>query len=619
MANKFIIQVQAKGFEQLQAQLKRSDGAMKNYGDSSQRAGKQTNAFRKQIALARNNLLLYTFAITGASRVFGTFIKRASDTRESISQFKQVFGDQADAAMDFADTLTTAFGQSKSDVVSLMASLQDTFVPLGFSRKEASKLSGALTQLSFDVASFKNASSPEVSNAFTSAIVGNHEAVRRFGIVITEARVKQKALEMGTFSGSGAMSAQAKVLARTQLIIEGSNDAIGDFERTQHEFANQVRILQNEFKDLSIEIGNALIPVAKVMMHFASVTHLKAYAVALGGIGVAYGVVNRQAILAAISTVKFRTALIKSGLGIAVLAFGELASRIGSTDKETKKLNKDLIDLQNDLDSLGDEDSKGVSFFKIIERHIGKTATKVTAFDLALQRVQAKIQKQKDLAADLDESMLGFDKAEEQMNFINDMLDDQQTKLISQEELSATIASNNSARFRKEQDDMLKRANALKGFSDQLGRAVVEGQALGPAVVNSVKAIAAELVAQAASLAFLNLLTGGGVSASKAGFGLLDAITGHTGGLITNNGVQKFANGGMVSGGDNVPILAQSGEFIMNREATQRVGLDNLRDMNSGGTSSPTINVSIQGGIVQDDYVRNTLIPALNKQGVSLA
>jgi hypothetical protein len=75
----------------------------------------------------------------------------------------------------------------------------------------------------------------------------------------------------------------------------------------------------------------------------------------------------------------------------------------------------------------------------------------------------------------------------------------------------------------------------------------------------------------------------------------------------------------MVSGGDNVPILAQSGEFIMNREATQRVGLDNLRDMNSGGTSSPTINVSIQGGIVQDDYVRNTLIPALNKQGVSLA
>ena len=74
MANKFVIEVKAKGFGNLNNQLKRSVDAMKNYGNNSQRAGRQTNEFRKQIALVRNNLLLYTFALTGAARVFNSFI-----------------------------------------------------------------------------------------------------------------------------------------------------------------------------------------------------------------------------------------------------------------------------------------------------------------------------------------------------------------------------------------------------------------------------------------------------------------------------------------------------------------------------------------------------------------
>ena len=77
--------------------------------------------------------------------------------------------------------------------------------------------------------------------------------------------------------------------------------------------------------------------------------------------------------------------------------------------------------------------------------------------------------------------------------------------------------------------------------------------------------------------------------------------------------------GGMVQGPDNVPILAQSGEFIMNREATQSIGLDTLQAMNDTGSPTSTVNVTIQGGVVQEDYVRNKLIPALEKQGANLA
>mgnify|MGYP005814177155 FL=1 len=91
------------------------------------------------------------------------------------------------------------------------------------------------------------------------------------------------------------------------------------------------------------------------------------------------------------------------------------------------------------------------------------------------------------------------------------------------------------------------------------------------------------------------------------------AMFGHTGGLVKNNGIQRFATGGMVGGQDNVPIMAQAGEFVMRREAVQNIGVQNLAQMNRSGSAGRSVTINIHGGVVQDDYVRNELIPAINK------
>ena len=117
----------------------------------------------------------------------------------------------------------------------------------------------------------------------------------------------------------------------------------------------------------------------------------------------------------------------------------------------------------------------------------------------------------------------------------------------------------------------------------------------------------------------LNMITGGGASAGAMGFDMLGSLIGHKGGAITNKGVQRFARGGAVQGGDNVPILAQAGEFIINRNSAQSIGLDQLQAMNETGMPANYINVTIQGGMVQDDYVRYPLIPEMNKQGANIA
>lgn len=103
---------------------------------------------------------------------------------------------------------------------------------------------------------------------------------------------------------------------------------------------------------------------------------------------------------------------------------------------------------------------------------------------------------------------------------------------------------------------------------------------------------------------------------AKSGGAILQAFSmliGHTGGLIKNNGIQRFATGGQVQGQDNVPIMAQAGEFIMRREAVQNIGVNNLANMNRSGSAGSNVTVNISGGLIDDGYINNQLIPAINE------
>ena len=61
-----------------------------------------------------------------------------------------------------------------------------------------------------------------------------------------------------------------------------------------------------------------------------------------------------------------------------------------------------------------------------------------------------------------------------------------------------------------------------------------------------------------------------------------------------------------------IPIMAQAGEFIMRRSAVQQIGVQNLANMNNGGSAGVTVN--IQGNMIgNEEFVRGTLIPEINK------
>jgi len=193
-------------------------------------------------------------------------VNMASAVEEMQSKSAVVFGRFVSNVRAELEKFGNAVGRSTFELEGMASSVQDTFVPLGFARKEASKLSVDLTKLAVDVASFNNATDVEVMHAFRSALVGNHETVLRFGVVINEATIKQELMRMGINKTSSEITTQEKVMARLNLIMAGTADAQGDAINTNTSFANSMKALSAEFEEFMVEAINPMLPALSNMV-----------------------------------------------------------------------------------------------------------------------------------------------------------------------------------------------------------------------------------------------------------------------------------------------------------------------------------------------------------------
>ena len=202
-------------------------------------------------------------------------LKLASDAEEMGDMFDDVFKENAKDMRRWSADLARSIGRSRLQIMEFAASMQDTFVPLGFARQEAAELSKVMVRLSTDVASFKNISDPQAAEAFTSALVGNHEAVRKFGIILTEATLKQQLLKMGFKGNANEATNQMKVLARLQIMLDNTADAQGNAAKTAGSLANQWKRFVGVLRDLGAALGGIIAPAAKeIMMVFTELAQI---------------------------------------------------------------------------------------------------------------------------------------------------------------------------------------------------------------------------------------------------------------------------------------------------------------------------------------------------------
>jgi hypothetical protein len=222
--------------------------------------GTKVGNFSKKAALA----FAAVAAAVGAMAIkIGTdAVKAASDLSETVSKVNVIFGDTAKDIERFAEGAASALGQTKQQALDAAATFATFGKAAGLSGQDLSKFSTEFVSLASDLASFNNTSPEQAINAIGSALRGEAEPLRQYGVLLDDASLRQAALELGIISTTkNALTPQQKVLAAQALIYQQTGTAQGDFARTSDGLANKTRILSAEMENAKVQIGEALLPV----------------------------------------------------------------------------------------------------------------------------------------------------------------------------------------------------------------------------------------------------------------------------------------------------------------------------------------------------------------------
>lgn len=203
-------------------------------------------------------------AIREAAGAFVDFarsgVDAASSLGESLNKVSVVFGDSADAVMEFARAAATSLGQSQQQALEAAGTYGNLLTSIGVLPDAAAEMSMSLVTLASDLASLNNASPEETLLALRSALTGEFEPIKRFGAALSADAVAAKALAMGLAAAKDEITPAIRAQAAYALILEQTTNAQGDFARTSDGLANQQRILTAQWTDLQAQVGTALLP-----------------------------------------------------------------------------------------------------------------------------------------------------------------------------------------------------------------------------------------------------------------------------------------------------------------------------------------------------------------------
>jgi hypothetical protein len=203
-------------------------------------------------------------------RQLGNSIDAASALNEEIAKSQQIFGDSSAAIGLWAQSTARDIGVSRKEALAATGTFGNLFTAIQIGQADAANMSQKFVELAADMASFNNADISDVLLAIRSGLVGEAEPLRRYGVLLSEARVQQVAMANSGKENVKELTNQEKALARYEIIMSDTAVAQGDFVRTSDGLANQSRILRARLSDLQAEMGGKLLPTMVTLVGAAN-------------------------------------------------------------------------------------------------------------------------------------------------------------------------------------------------------------------------------------------------------------------------------------------------------------------------------------------------------------
>lgn len=219
----------------------------------------------------RDTGLKMSAAVTAPLGAIGlSSVQAASKAEEAESRFNSVFETTGTEVESFAENFAEEIGRSELAIENMAANFGSILNPMVENEEQSAELSQEFTKLTQDLASFENRDPAKVQRDLTSALSGQSETVRKYGVDLSAARVDQELLNMGIKGGREEATRAQEAQARLNAIINDTQSAQGNAAETSDSFANQQRALRGSIRDLRVEFGEQLLPIAKEVIDIFS-------------------------------------------------------------------------------------------------------------------------------------------------------------------------------------------------------------------------------------------------------------------------------------------------------------------------------------------------------------
>lgn len=241
--------------KQFQRQLKHTQNSMMAMKNS-------INSAFKGMALKAGGLV----AGIGLANLAKESIMLASDLEEVKNVVDTTFGSSSKTIDEWSKNAIKAFGIGELEAKQFNGTLGAMMKTAGFSGDTLAKMTTDVAGLAGDIASFRNMEPAEAFEKLKSIVTGSSEPVEALGLDFRVASLEAYAMSKGIKKAYKDMSNAEQIQLRYNYTMEKTKDMQGDFNKTSDGFANQLRIMKTQLKQLGASIAGYALPFLNKML-----------------------------------------------------------------------------------------------------------------------------------------------------------------------------------------------------------------------------------------------------------------------------------------------------------------------------------------------------------------
>jgi len=231
----------------------------KRFSDGFKDAGSKAGGLLKAVAPLAGAVAA-AFSVRAIVQFGAQAVRLASDLEQSVGAVESVFKENASQITAWSKTAASAAGLTAAQY-NTTATLIGTYLKsAGVPMDQLGEKTNDLVVRGADLAATFGGPVDKAVGAIGSALRGEFEPLRAYGVALSQAEINARALADSGKTNAASLTTQEKALATQALVFEKSADAAGQFARESNTLAGQQERLKALWGNISTTLGSVLLP-----------------------------------------------------------------------------------------------------------------------------------------------------------------------------------------------------------------------------------------------------------------------------------------------------------------------------------------------------------------------